>query len=272
MHALLLLLATAPAEAAERTSDDAKAMLAVAIERGAPLYNQGSIEGCAAVYEVTAVALVRFGADELSDADRDLLASTLNVLPPDANGRAWALRRSFDAVLGTGPRPNGPVGGGSALPKGTELPLGGDWNEVDDRVMGGISKGSAAVNEDGHVIWTGRMTTESNGGFVTTRTQFEPLNLSESTGLRLRVRGDGRTFKVTMNTNRSHGRGVGMAQLPTRAGQWTEVDLPFSAFTGRMYGGTIRLDKSRVQSLQFQLSGAEQVGEYQLEIGSVQVY
>lgn len=273
----LLLLLAAPAIAGDHTTDDAKAMLAAAIERGAPLYNQGSPQGCAAVYEVAAVALVRFGSEELSEADRRLLADTLAILPADADARAWTLRRSFDAVLGAGPRPELPgvptrVSGPDApTVAGVSLPVDGVWNEVDDRVMGGISRGSARV-EAGRMIWSGRMTTASNGGFVTTRTAFDALDLSEAAGLVFRVRGDGRTYRATLNTDERHSRGIGMAQLRTVAGEWVDIRVPFSAFNGRMYGGTRAFDPRAVRSVQVQLAGADQVGDYQLEIASITAF
>lgn len=279
MLPLIALLSATPALAAEATSPDAKALLAGAIQRGAPLYNRGSPEGCAAVYEVAAVALVRFGADELSEADRTLLEDTLSALPTESKARAWALREAFDAVLGQGPRPG--VIGAPVLVDGPDvdrpsdaltLPVDGSWNEVDDRVMGGISRGSITIDGQGHAVWTGRMTTESNGGFVTARTAFDALDLSGRGGLLLRVKGDGRTYKVTLNTDAGHSRGIGMAPLRTRDDQWVEVRLPFSAFTGRMYGGTRRFDPTDVRSLQLQLSGADQTGEYRLEVAWVGAY
>jgi hypothetical protein len=84
--------------------------LSAAIEVGAPQYNAGDAEACRRTYEVAARAIA---AQILSqDAARDrcpgvrvLLAAGLARAESSSspNEAAWALRRSFDAIL-AGPR------------------------------------------------------------------------------------------------------------------------------------------------------------------------
>lgn len=279
MIVLSLFLLAAPTATPDVTNDDARSVLRAAIDRGAPLYNQGSPKACAAVYEIAALSLVQLGGGALSEDDRGLLEATLASLPRGDSDRAWALRRSFDAVLGAGPRPALPgpakrVSGPDApvAADGPAVPLKGPWREVDDRVMGGISRGAASVDRSGRLVWTGRMTTESNGGFVTARTAFDGIDLSQAGGLVFRVRGDGRIYKATLNTNGSHMLGIGLARLATVRGEWVDIRVPFGAFSGPMFRGTRAFDPSNVFSLQFQLSGADQVGDYRLEVASVTAY
>ena len=263
MLALLTLLAL-PANAAGQTSDAARGLLVAAIDRGAPLYNMGSVEGCAAVYEIAAASLVRFGDDELSETDLGRLRTTLATLPRDADGRAWALRRAFDAVLEG--RPSGRSLDGDVVVDVRETAE--DWREVDDGVMGGVSRGGMARTRDG-VRWTGELSAENNGGFVSTRLAFDPVDLSERSGLRVRVKGDGRTYRLTVNTTGRNMGGVGYAQLQT-TGSWQTLDLPWSVFTGRAYGGTIPLDATAVGSVQLVLSGKDQLGDFRLDLASIE--
>jgi hypothetical protein len=76
--------------------------LATAISIGAPRYNSGDADGCRQTYEETARVLTRevIGA-ERCPVVRDLLAAGLSgaAAAPNASDAAWALRRSFDAVL-----------------------------------------------------------------------------------------------------------------------------------------------------------------------------
>ncbi|GAB5518496.1 MAG: hypothetical protein RhofKO_07470 [Rhodothermales bacterium] len=69
-----------------------------AIERGVPLYNRGDGDACAAVYEVTARALLALGGDDLPRQATRALENGLRQMrrTHSANERAWALRDALD--------------------------------------------------------------------------------------------------------------------------------------------------------------------------------
>ena len=69
-----------------------------AIERGVPLYNRGDGDACAAVYEVTARALLALGGDDLPRQATRALENGLRQMrrTHSANDRAWALRDALD--------------------------------------------------------------------------------------------------------------------------------------------------------------------------------
>jgi monofunctional biosynthetic peptidoglycan transglycosylase len=73
-----------------------------AINRGAPLFNAGQAEACAAIYEMTARCMVRLAKDELPPLAWDSLAQGLEKAEQerDAGARAWALRHALDGALG----------------------------------------------------------------------------------------------------------------------------------------------------------------------------
>ncbi|GIK15294.1 MAG: hypothetical protein BroJett003_02580 [Planctomycetota bacterium] len=75
--------------------------LRLAIERGAPLFNSGNVEACAAVYEVSALTVLELAGDELDAGLRARLAQGLRAAGQShgAADRAWALRHAFDDVL-----------------------------------------------------------------------------------------------------------------------------------------------------------------------------
>jgi transforming growth factor-beta-induced protein len=80
---------------------EARALIERAIARGVPLFNEGNVEGCVAVYGITARALVGIGADNVpADVVRGLKRTLdeANAMH-DARDRAWALRRGLDAAL-----------------------------------------------------------------------------------------------------------------------------------------------------------------------------
>lgn len=74
---------------------------ALAIERGAPLFNDGQPGACASVYEVALASILELGRDRLSGETRDMIASALRDghRLHDAGERAWHYRRAIDALM-----------------------------------------------------------------------------------------------------------------------------------------------------------------------------
>ncbi len=97
-------------EAEDLTVEGVCGILALAIERGAPIFNAGSVAGCARIYLHTARGL----AADLEAKDPEpghalfclVLTELVDALAGidadpelDAEGRAWALRRCYDRIL-----------------------------------------------------------------------------------------------------------------------------------------------------------------------------
>ncbi|MEM8835255.1 MAG: fasciclin domain-containing protein [Planctomycetota bacterium] len=77
-------------------------LIALAIERGAPLFNDGSPTACAAVYEVAAEALLELGSEAIpQDATRELAGAlrTARDRHTSPTNAAWALRRALDRTF-----------------------------------------------------------------------------------------------------------------------------------------------------------------------------
>jgi uncharacterized surface protein with fasciclin (FAS1) repeats len=72
-------------------------LIGLAIERGARLFNRGETAACAAIYEVTARALLDFGVD-LPATARTPLERALEKLEQThgARQKAWVMRRGLD--------------------------------------------------------------------------------------------------------------------------------------------------------------------------------
>ena len=111
----------------------------------------------------------------------------------------------------------------------TVFELGGQqlkWTRLDDGVMGGRSESRPSITPGGHgLLFEGDINT-NGGGFASVRaTAAEPILPSGARALRVRVRGDGKQYKLTL----SNGQGGGpfspnpswQADLPTIAGEET---------------------------------------------------
>jgi hypothetical protein len=145
-----------------------------------------------------------------------------------------------------------------------------DWRVVNDGVMGGVSSGQVVV-EDRAVVFTGQLSLDNNGGFVSIRTAPRDLGLAGARELRVTVRGDGRVWDLTLRR----------ADVPLRAGSYrvsvattpepVTVVIPLSAFRptsfGRPVGGAPALDAglAQIDSVGFLLAD-KQPGPYVLEV------
>ena len=96
-----VLLPPAMTTAAERPSDTAAALVSMAIEKGAPLYNHGNHAACAAVYEMAAEALLLMPDGTMSTGQEKMLRSALMTVRRSSSptDNAWTLRRAFDAMM-----------------------------------------------------------------------------------------------------------------------------------------------------------------------------
>ena len=74
------------------------------------------------------------------------------------------------------------------------------WQTVNDGVMGGRSRGGFEITSEETLLFRGETSLQNNGGFSSIRTRPQPLKLDGQDGLALRVRGDGRSYKVSLRT------------------------------------------------------------------------
>ena len=110
------------------------------------------------------------------------------------------------------------------------------WYIQNDNVMGGRSKGNFAILSD-KLIFSGNTNTDG-GGFSSIRTQPLQLDLSDRTGIRVQVKGDGRVYTWHLQTDaRWRGRTVSYwADFNTSAEEEMFVDIPFTSFKPQFRG------------------------------------
>lgn len=148
------------------------------------------------------------------------------------------------------------------------------WYVLNDNVMGGRSEGDFTMAE-GELEFSGRTNTRG-GGFSSIRTEALTLDLSHHTGIRLRVKGDGRryTWRLT-STARWRGRKVNFwADFETRAGEWTTVDIPFSDFVAKFRGFELNgpaLDAGDIRGMGLMIYDRLD-GRFELRLDSIQAY
>lgn len=160
------------------------------------------------------------------------------------------------------------------------------WGPLDDVVMGGVSKGNVRV-QDGCLVFSGFVSTDNRGGFSSARTVdfTQPIDLKGYDGLRVRVRGDGKSYKLIVRCEKKWD-GIGHCfTFPTKDGEWTDVEIPFSDFKPVFRAKTLEngkpLDPKNIFAFQVMLSKFEYDGDlnpnfspgpFELRIESINAY
>lgn len=148
------------------------------------------------------------------------------------------------------------------------------WRPVHDRVMGGVSSGSAGWS-DGAARFTGLLSLDNNGGFASFRAARELPDLSEYDGVRLRVRGDGQVYQLGLRSG-GRSRAVGWrAPFGTDRGEWTTVTLPFSDFAPTWRGRVVRdsgpIDASAFGEVSVVIADGQE-GPFEIEVASIEAW
>ena len=148
------------------------------------------------------------------------------------------------------------------------------WYVVNDNVMGGRSEGGFE-QEEGELRFTGRTNT-NGGGFSSIRSQPAQLDLSNYTGIELKIRGDGRRYTWRLTTEaRWRGKQISYwADFETRDGTWTTVNIPFGDFIPRYRGYQLEgvaLDAAQITGMGLMIYDNED-GPFELQLTSVQAY
>ena len=148
------------------------------------------------------------------------------------------------------------------------------WYVQNDNVMGGRSEGGFDISS-GQLIFSGNTNT-NGGGFSSIRTQPLKLDLSAYTGIRVKVKADGRRYTWQLQTDAQwRGRRVNYwADFDTLADETNVIDIPFTNFSPQFRG--FRLDGPELDTSQITEFGLYQYdktdGPFELRLISVEAY
>ena len=142
------------------------------------------------------------------------------------------------------------------------------WRAINDDVMGGVSRGHLHM-EHGIGVFSGETSLENNGGFASVRREPEAFDLSETAGLLLRVRGDGRRYQLRLRTDRLFDGGAYRALFQPAAGEWQQLALPWhefeAVFRGRRLEDAPPFDPGAIQQVGL-LIADRTAGPFRLEV------
>jgi monofunctional biosynthetic peptidoglycan transglycosylase len=159
--------------------------------------------------------------------------------------------------------------------RAADTDLARDWRIVNDGVMGGVSTGGLAATPESTIVFSGTVSLENRGGFASVRLRIDGTDLSAAHGLELRVKGDGRIYRLLLRTDDRPDGIVYRAGLPTRDAEWTTPRIAFAdcvpSFRGRAIPGAPPPDPRHLVEVGF-LIGDQQEGPFRLEIDTVHAF
>ena len=145
------------------------------------------------------------------------------------------------------------------------------WIVVNDNVMGGRSKGGFEFKNE-KLVFSGSTNT-NGGGFSSIRTVPIDFYFKDKTGLHIRYKGDGRTYKLGV---RMEGKSVSYRTNFTTGNGWQEAKIPFDNMDVSWRGRPLSkaehpLQKSKIRSIEFMIYD-KQDGPFKLQVDWIKSY
>lgn len=152
----------------------------------------------------------------------------------------------------------------------------GKWSIVNDGVMGGLSQSKARLDADA-LLFTGNVSLQNNGGFVSLRSPMGKYDLSAYNYCEIRFRSDtSRKFEILIEKDTPFYLPKFRAKFGAGSKDWETITIPLRDFEISKMGSTIQqgIDPVRLQDIQrigFILAD-KQEGSFQLWIDYLKFY
>jgi monofunctional biosynthetic peptidoglycan transglycosylase len=149
------------------------------------------------------------------------------------------------------------------------------WQNVDDPVMGGLSRSSMGATNNGTAVFSGIVSLENFGGFASVRSKNADHDLGTYDGVAARLKGDGKTYEIMLKDETPFGGFSYYYKFKTTKGDWITVKGPFRDFVPRFHGRVLDdrppIEGQNVRSVGF-LIADKQEGPFSLEIDWIKAY
>jgi NADH dehydrogenase [ubiquinone] 1 alpha subcomplex assembly factor 1 len=157
----------------------------------------------------------------------------------------------------------------------TEQNVRSQWGVTNDDVMGGVSTSKISTNKNNFLIFSGIVSLENNGGFVSLRSPIDDYNFSDYEEFLIKVKGDGKTYNLSFRQTK-YFTGYNYTQkFQTEKDNWQIVKLQFKDFKFKYYGREVSNseppDKSAIKQISILISDKQQ-GPFRIAIEWIGLY
>jgi NADH dehydrogenase [ubiquinone] 1 alpha subcomplex assembly factor 1 len=145
----------------------------------------------------------------------------------------------------------------------------GNWQVVDDDVMGGLSNGRFYLHKEGYGVFEGVVSLENNGGFSSVRYRFDPINSKGYKKIVLKLKGDGKAYQFRLKANQNDQFSY-IYSFNTNGKQET-IEIRLSDMVPSFRGRKLELpnyNSERMQEVAF-LIGNKKAENFRLEVSSI---
>ena len=150
-----------------------------------------------------------------------------------------------------------------------------NWEAIDDRIMGGCSQSQPEYIDNVGLRFSGTVSLKNDGGFASIRSNSGTIDLKQQTGLTLRLRGDGKSYKLSLRTDHFFDGVSYQTTFVTERDSWMEISLPFEVFIPTHHGiklSTVApMDTGNITSFGLFIADGQE-GAFQLDIAWIKSY
>ena len=147
-----------------------------------------------------------------------------------------------------------------------------NWQIIYDVVMGGVSKGQFEINEEGHGLFSGDVSTANRGGFSSVRFNLPTVEVTQYSGVRLILKGDGKPYQFRIRN--SYLNQFSYSAKFSTTGDWQPIEIPFSSMIATFRGYRLdlpRYEGDKIEELTF-LIGNKRNESFELLIDRIELY
>ena len=146
-----------------------------------------------------------------------------------------------------------------------------NWSIVNDTVMGGRSSSRWFSNSSTTSTFEGFLSLQNNGGFASVRHELKKIDLTNTDGIYLKVKGDGRKYQFRIRSQVSRWANYSQ-EFKTKEGKVQTFYLPYKDFKAGWRGRSITdlpvLTGKDIKGIGF-LLGDKIEGKFKLEVTDI---
>ena len=146
-----------------------------------------------------------------------------------------------------------------------------NWNIVNDTVMGGRSSSRWISNSSSTSYFEWFLSLKNNDGFASVRHDLKNIDLTNTEGIYIKVKGDGRKYQFRIRSQASRWANYSH-EFKTKKGKDQTFYLPYKNFKAAWRGRSLRnlpiLNGKDVRGIGF-LLGDKVQGEFKLEVSEI---